>query len=83
MFFDVRHFLSAALSLVRCPQRSSDNQGLEGVAHAGLEEIMSKEEAKVEHKVSVEVFTSRDANFVGEMTRQRKDGREKVSGGFV
>ncbi len=35
---DLCHFLSAALSLERCSQRTSDNQGLEGAARAGLEE---------------------------------------------
>ncbi len=29
---DLRHFLSAARSLVRCSRRKSDNQGLEGVS---------------------------------------------------
>jgi len=62
---DLRHFLSVALSLVRCLQRTLDNQGLAGVARTGLEErgqILSKEEVKVEHKVSIAVFTSRDEN---------------------
>ncbi len=36
--FDLRHFLSDALSLVRCSRRTSDNQGLEGAARACLEE---------------------------------------------
>lgn len=69
MSLDLRHFLSAALSLVRCSRRTSNNQGLEGVARAGLEErgqISSKQEVKVEHKVSVAVFTSRDENCEGE-----------------
>ncbi len=35
--FDLRHFLSAALSLVRCSRRTSDNQGLEGAVRAGLD----------------------------------------------
>ena len=68
MSFDLRHFLSAALSSVRCSRRTSDNQGLEGVARAGLEErgqIMSREEVRVEHRVSVAVFTSRDENCEG------------------
>ncbi len=58
-------FLSAALSLVRCSWRTSDNQGLEGAARAGLEErgqMSSRQEVKVEHKVSVAAFTSRDVN---------------------
>ncbi len=47
--FDLRHFLSAALSLVRCSRRTSDNQGLEGAARAGLEErgqMSSRQEVK-------------------------------------
>ncbi len=47
--FDLRHFLSATLSLVRCSRRTSDNQGLEGAAHAGLEErgqMSSRQEVK-------------------------------------
>ncbi len=67
--FDLRHFLSAALSLVRCSRRTSDNQGLEGAARAGLEErgqMSSRQEVKVEHKVSVAAFTSRDVKWVGE-----------------
>ncbi len=53
----------------RCSRRASDNQGLEGAARAGLEErghILSKQEVKVEHKVSVAAFTSRDEKWVGE-----------------
>ncbi len=67
--FDLRHFLSAALSLVRCSRRTSDNQGLEGAARAGLDErgqMSSRQEIKVEHKVSVAAFTSRDEKWVGE-----------------
>ena len=69
MSFDLRHFLSAALSLVRCSRRTSDNQGLEVVARAGLEDrgqMLSKEEVRMEHKVSVAVFTSRDEKCEGE-----------------
>ncbi len=50
------HFLSAARSLVRCSRRTSDSQGLEGAVCAGLEErgqMSSRQEVKVEHKVSV------------------------------
>ncbi len=48
-------------------RRISDNQGLEGAAHAGLEErgqMLSRQEVRVEHKVSV-------------------DGRKKGNVGFV
>ncbi len=65
----MRHFLSAALSLDRCSQRTSDNQGLEGAACAGLEErghILSRQVVKVEHKVSVAAITFRDEKWVGE-----------------
>ncbi len=57
------------VSLVRCSRRTSDNQGLEGAARAGLEErgqMSSRQEVKVEHKVSVAAFTSRDEKWVGE-----------------
>jgi len=67
--FDLCHFLSSALSLVQCSRRISDNQGLEGAAHVGLKErgqISSRQEVKVEHKVSVAAFTSRDEKWVGE-----------------
>ncbi len=63
------HFLSAALSLERCSQRTSDNQGYEGAARAGLEErghIWSRQEVKVENKVSVSAFSSRVEKWVGE-----------------
>ncbi len=63
------HFLSAALNLERCSQRTSDNQELEGVARAGLEErghTWSRQEVKVENKVSVAAFTSRAEKWVGE-----------------
>ncbi len=56
-------------SLVRCSRRTSDNWGLEGAVHAGLEErgqMSSRQEVKVEHKVSVAAFTSRDEKWVGE-----------------
>ncbi len=59
-------FLSAARSLVRCSRRTSDNQGLEGAVRAGLEEsgqMSFRQVVKVEHKVSVAVFTSRDEKW--------------------
>ncbi len=83
--FDLCHFLSAALSLVRCSWRTSDNQGLEGAARAGLEErgqMSSRQEVKVEHKVSVAAFTSRDVKWVGEgkeedTTEKRREGERE------
>ncbi len=72
---DFCHFLSATRSLVRCSRRTSDNQGLEGAVRAGLEErgqMSSRQEVKVEHKVSVAAFTSRYEKCVGE-------GREEDS----
>ncbi len=44
--------------------------------------MSSRQEVKVEHKVSVAAFTSRDEKLVGEGREerlQRKDGREKGS----
>ncbi len=83
--FDFCHFLSAARSVVRCSQRTSDNQGLEGAVHAGLEErgqMLSWQEVKVEHKVSVAAFTSRDEKCVGEgredyTTEERWEGERE------
>lgn len=43
--------------------------GLERVAHAGLEErgqILSRQDVKVENKVSLVLLTSSDENWVGE-----------------
>ncbi len=54
--FDLYHFLSDALSFVQCSQRIPNNQELERAARAGLEErgqMSSRQEVKVEHKVSV------------------------------
>ncbi len=50
--------------------------------------MSSRQEVKVEHKVSVAAFTSRDEKWLGEGREerrilQRKDGREKWSVGFV
>ncbi len=67
--FDFPHFLSAAQSLVQCSRRTSDNQGLEGAVRAGLGErgqMLSRQEVKVEHKVSVAAFTSRDEKWICE-----------------
>ncbi len=76
----IKHVWSAADLVLKCEdlavwlqqrkmkaRRISDNQGLEGAAHAGLEErgqMSSRQEVKVEHKVSV-------------------DGRKKGNVGFV
>ena len=81
----MQHIRSAALSLVRCSRRTSDNQGLEGAARAGLEErgqILSRQEVEVEHKVSVAAFTSRDEKWLGEgreedTTEERWEGERK------
>ncbi len=62
-FCDLRHNLSAALSLERCSRRTSDSQGAEGVVRAGLEDKgqkVSKQDIRVEQKVSVALFASRD-----------------------
>jgi len=82
------HFLSAALSLERCSQRTSDNQGLEGAACAGLEDrghIWSRQEVKVENKVSVAAFTSRADKWVGEGREEdtTEDVRVKGNKGFT
>ncbi len=80
--FDLHHFLSAALSLVRCSWRTSDNQGSEGAARAGLEErgqMSSRQEFKVEHKVSVAAFTSRDQKWVGK-GREEDSTEERLEG---
>jgi len=56
--------------LILCSQRTSDNQGSEGVAHAGLEkrgQMLSRVEVKVDFKVSVSVFTSREEKCEGEV----------------
>ncbi len=77
-----------------CSRRTSDKQELEGAARAGLEErgqMSSRQEVKVEHKVSVAAFTSREEKWVGdgreeETTEERWEGerehmfRLKVSG---
>ncbi len=67
-FCDLRHTLSAALSLERCSRRMSDSQGAEGVVQAGLEDKgqkVSKQDVRVEQKVSVALLASRDDNCLG------------------
>ena len=66
---DLRHTFSEALSLERCSRRTSDNQGAEGVLRAGLEDkgqTVSKQDVRVEQKVSVALLASKDANSLGE-----------------
>ncbi len=61
-FCDLRHTLSAALSL------EQDSQGAEGVVRAGLEDKgqkVSKQDIRVEQKVSVALLASRDDNCLG------------------
>ncbi len=65
---DLRHTLSAALSLERCSQRTSDSQGAEGVVQAVQEDkgqTVSKQDLRVEQKVSVALLASRDYNCLG------------------
>ncbi len=62
------HTLSAALSLERCSWRTSDSQGAEGGLRAGLEDKgqkVSKQDVRVEQKVSVALLASRDDNCLG------------------
>ncbi len=69
-------------SLVRCSRRTSDNQGLEGAVRAGLEErgqMSSRQVVKVESKVSVAAFTSRDEKCVGE-GREEDTTEERCEG---
>ncbi len=64
-FCDLRHTLSAALSLERCSQRTTDSQGVEGVVRDGMEDKgqkVSKQDIRVEQKVSVALLASRDEN---------------------
>ncbi len=66
----------------RYSQRTSDNQGLEGTARAGLEErgqISSRQEVTVQHKVSVAAFTSRVEKWVGE-GREEDTKEERCEG---
>ncbi len=64
-FCDLCHNLSAALSLERCLGRTTDSQGAEGVVRAGLEDKgqkVSKQDIRVEQKVSVALLASRYDN---------------------
>ncbi len=66
-FCDLHHTLSAALSLKRCSWRMTDSQGAEGVVRAGLEDKgqkVSKQDIRVEQKVSVSLLASRYDNFL-------------------
>ncbi len=67
-FCDLRHTLSAALSLEQCLRRTSDSQGAEGVVRAGLEDKgqkESKQDVRVEQKISVALLALRDNNCLG------------------
>ncbi len=66
----------------RYSRRTSDNQGFEGAARDGLEErgqISSRQEVRVEHKVSVAAFTSRVEKWVGE-GREEDTKEERCEG---
>ncbi len=96
-FRDLRYTLSAALSLERCSRRTTDSQGAEGVVRAGLEvkgQKVSKQDIRVEQKVSVALLASRYANClrggsVGETIADSREGecerklRRKVTCGGV
>ncbi len=64
----MRHALSVALSLERCSQENIRQPSAEGVVRAGLEDkgqTVSKQDVRVEQKVSVALLASRDANCLG------------------
>ncbi len=72
-------------SLERCSWRTSDSQGAEGVVRAGLEDkgqAMSKQDVRVEQKVSVALLASRDAYCSGggsedETTTDSREGESE------
>ncbi len=83
-FCDLRHTLSAALSLERCTRRTTDSQGAEGVVHAGLEDKgqkVSKQDIRLEQKVSVALLASRYDNCLrgGSEDETIADSREGES----
>ncbi len=64
-FFNLCQFLSAALSLERCSRRTFNSQGADGVVYAGLDERgqkLSKQDVRVEQRVSVALFVSSAEN---------------------
>ncbi len=83
------HFLSAALSLARCSRRTSDNQGAEGVARAGLDERgqkLSKQDVRVKQRASAALFVSSaetERVKVVRMKPLRIGERERASVGYV
>ncbi len=94
--FDLRHFLSDALSLARLLRRASESQGLEGDVRAGLEvrgHMLSREDVKVEHSMSVAVFKSSEERWLLEGSkvvtmeekcegeRKRRLRRKEMEGG--
>lgn len=67
------HFLLAYLSLERCSRRTSYKPGAEGVARAGLDvrgHKLSKEDASVEHKVSLKLLVFKRDRCLGEGSMQ-------------
>ncbi len=84
-FFDLRHILSAALSLERCTQKSS---GAEWVVRAGLEDrgqTVSKQDVRVEQKVSVALLASRHDYCLGGGSKNETiaESRQGESVGYV
>ncbi len=83
-FCDLRHTLSAALSLERCSRRTTESQGAEGVVRAGLEDKgqkVLKQDIRVEQKVSVALLASRYDNCLrgGSEDETIADSREGES----
>ncbi len=83
----MRHTLSVALSLERCSRRTTDRQGAKGVVHAGLEDKgqkVSKQDIRVEQKVSVALVASRYDNCLrggseDETIADCREGESKLS----
>ncbi len=78
------HVLSAALSLERCSRITTDSQGAEGVVPSGLEDKgqkVSKQDIRVEQKVSVALLASRYDNCLrgGSEDETIADSREGES----
>lgn len=72
------HFLSAALSLDQCSQRTLDDQGLDGLVHTGLQErgqILSRQEVKVKIKCLY--------HFSHQVVRIEWEREARISVGFV
>ncbi len=88
-FCDLRHTLSAALSLERCSWRKTDSQVAEGVVWAGLEDKgqnVSKHDFRLKQKVSVALLASRGDNCLrggSEDETIADEGRVRVSVSYV